>query len=592
MNSSAKDKIKNELKDSRKGRLTCLRSIQAWFRGVLPQGGFSVAANHGGLGRDKVGIRALGLLISVFPLDRDIDFCIDMELDTQPISIRLYRMALAELVELKAEIQELLDKGFIRHIFSQWSALVLFVKKKDGIEGYIVFSKIDLRSRYHQLKIRPEEVVKMTFRTRYGQYEFLVMSFWLTNVLASFMSLMNGVFKLFLDSFVIVFIDDILVYSKSNEEHADHLLAYFRNVVSREGVMVDPQNIEAVKNWVRPSSVTEVSSFMGNASYYRQFVKIFATIATDLKRLTQKEPFELTDRCEESFQKLKTLLTTTPILALSVEVGVLPQGGFSVAANHGGLGRDKVGIRALGLLISVFPINFPGMPLDRDIDFCIDMEPDTHPISIRPYRMALAELVELKAQIQELLYKGFIHHIVSQWGVSVLFVKKKDGSMRMCIDYRQLNRVTIRNKYSLPQIDDDFDQLKDASVFSKIDLRSRYHQLKIRPEDVLKMAFKTRYGQYEFLVKSFGLTNVPAAFMSLMNGVFKLFLDSFVIVFIDDNLVYSKSKEEHADHPRITEVGMGDGMVDPQKIKAVKNWVRPSSVTEVRSFVGHASYYR
>jgi len=123
--------------------------------------------------------------------------------------------------------------------------------------------------------------------------------------------------------------------------------------------------------------------------------------------------------------------------------------------------------------------------------------------------------------------------------------------MRMCIDYRQLNRVTIRNKYPLPQIDDVFDQLQDASVFSKIDLRFGYHQLKIRPEDVPKTAFRTRYGHYEFMVMSFGLTNAPAAFMSLMNWVFKPFFDSFVIVLIDDILVYSKSEEEHADHFRI-----------------------------------------
>ncbi|WMV18766.1 hypothetical protein MTR67_012151 [Solanum verrucosum] len=179
----------------------------------------------------------------------------------------------------------------------------------DQLQSASVFSKIDLRSGYRQLKIRPEDVPKTAFRTRYGHYKFLIMSFGLTNAPAAFMILMNGVFKPFLDSFVIVFIDDILVYSKSEEEHADHLR-----------IVLDPQKIEVVKNWVRPNSVMEVRSFVGLASYYRRFVKNFASIATYLTNLTKKEiPFEWTEKCEESFQKLKTLLTTAPILALPVE---------------------------------------------------------------------------------------------------------------------------------------------------------------------------------------------------------------------------------------------------------------------------------
>ena len=157
--------------------------------------------------------------------------------------------------------------------------------------------------------------------------------------------------------------------------------------------------------------------------------------------------------------------------------------------------------------------------------------------------MAPTELKEMKVQLQDLLNKGFIRPNTSPWGASVLFVKKKDGSLRLCIDYRQLNKVTTKNKYLLPRIDDLFDQLQGAQCFSKIDLRSRYHQLRIRGEDISKTAFCTRYEHYEFLVMSFGLTNAPAAFMDLMNRVFKPFLDQFVIVFIDDILVYSWNKE-------------------------------------------------
>ena len=165
--------------------------------------------------------------------------------------------------------------------------------------------------------------------------------------------------------------------------------------------------------------------------------------------------------------------------------------------------------------------------------------------------MAPTELKELKGQLHELLDKGFIRPSVSPWGAPVLFMKKKDDSLWLCIDYRRLNRVTIRNKYHLPRIDDLLYQLQGAKVFSKIDLRSWYHQLKIKEVDVPKTAFRTRYGHYEFFVMPFGLTNAPAAFMDLMNRVFRPYLDKFVIVFIDDILVYSGSKEDHEKHLRI-----------------------------------------
>jgi len=157
--------------------------------------------------------------------------------------------------------------------------------------------------------------------------------------------------------------------------------------------------------------------------------------------------------------------------------------------------------------------------------------------------MAPAELRELKIQLEDLLRKGYIRPSVSSWGAPVLFVKKKGETLRLCVDYRELNKVTIKNKYQLPRIDDLFDQLQGMGVFSKIDLRSGYHQLRIKSEGIPKTAFRTRYGHYEFTVMPFGLSNAPAAFMNLMNRVFRPYLDKFVVVFIDDILVYSRTKE-------------------------------------------------
>jgi hypothetical protein len=267
----------------------------------------------------------------------------------------------------------------------------------------------------------------------------------------------------------------------------------------------------------------------------------------------------------------------------------------------------------------VFPDDLPGMPPDRDIEFVIELQPDTAPISKRPYRMPPKELAELKNLLQELLDKGYIRPTSSPWGSPALFVKKKDGSLRICVDYHLLNAVTIKNKYPLPRIDVLFDQLVGAKVFSKIDLRLGYHQIKIRSSDIPKTAFSTRYGLYEFLVMSFGLTNAPAYFLYLMNSVFMNELDKFVVVFIDDILIYSKNEAEHAKHLRIVlqrlrdhklyakfskcefwldsvkflghTISMDGISVDPRKVQEVMDWKPPKSVHQIRSFLGLAGYY-
>jgi hypothetical protein len=199
----------------------------------------------------------------------------------------------------------------------------------------------------------------------------------------------------------------------------------------------------------------------------------------------------------------------------------------------------------------VFPKDLPRLPPERDVKFVIELKPGTAPVSRRSYQMPPNELAELKTQLQDLLEKGFMLPSSSPWVCPAIFVKKKDQTLRMCMDYRPLNEVTIKNKYRLPQIDILFDQLTKARVFSKIDLRSGYHQICIRPEDIPKTAFTTRYRLFEYLVMSFGLTNAPPHFTYLMNSVFMPELDKFVVVFIDDILIYSMNEEEHARHLQI-----------------------------------------
>ncbi|GJX49034.1 putative reverse transcriptase domain-containing protein [Tanacetum coccineum] len=245
----------------------------------------------------------------------------------------------------------------------------------------------------------------------------------------------------------------------------------------------------------------------------------------------------------------------------------------------------------------VFPKDLSGLPPTRQVEFQIDLIPGAAPVARAPYRLAPFEIKELSEQLKELFDKGFIRPSSSPWGAPVLFVKKKDGS-----------------------IDDLFDQLQGSSVYSKIDLRSGYHQLRVQEEDILKTAFRTRYDHYEFQVMPFGLTNAPAVFMDLMNRVCKPYLDKFVIVFIDDILIYSKNKQEHEEHlklilellkkeelyakfskcefwiPKVQFLGHvidSEGIhVDPAKIESIKDWTSPKSPTEIRQFLGLAGYYR
>jgi transposase InsO family protein len=262
----------------------------------------------------------------------------------------------------------------------------------------------------------------------------------------------------------------------------------------------------------------------------------------------------------------------------------------------------------------------PGLPPRRAVDHTITLEPGSKVPSSRIYRVSHDENEEMRRQLADLTERGFIRPSCSPYGAPVLFVKKRDGSLRMCIDYRALNKISVRNRYPLPRIDDLLDRLHGATVFSKLDLQSGYHQVRIAEEDIPKTAFSSRFGHYEFLVMPFGLCNAPATFQRMMNDVFRPFLDRFVLVYIDDILIYSRTPQEHMDHLRQVlsllrqhqlyckrskcEFGRrqleflgfviagGAISIDPKKLQAIRDWPTPQNATDVRSFLGLASYSR
>ena len=269
----------------------------------------------------------------------------------------------------------------------------------------------------------------------------------------------------------------------------------------------------------------------------------------------------------------------------------------------------------------VFPNELPnGLPPARSQDFKIELVPDAAPIKKGLYRLSTKETEELRSQLHDLLEKGFIQPSSSPWGSPILFVNKKDGGFRLCVDYRALNKVTVKNSYPLPRIDDIFDQLTGAKFFSKIDLRSGYHQIRLHKDSIPKTAFRTRYGLFEFTVLPFGLTNAPSTFMSLMNDVFHECLDKFVIIYLDDILIFSPTFEEHLHHlktvlellrrhklygkqskcafclPSVEYLGhvlsdMGI-TVESSKIDAIDQWPIPKCKTEVQSFLEMVNFYR
>ncbi|GJW21759.1 putative reverse transcriptase domain-containing protein [Tanacetum coccineum] len=392
-----------------------------------------------------------------------------------------------------------------RIIFNIDSAMKHSYSNDDTCFSIDVIEEILRVGEYFQIPIDPNDQEKTTFTCPFGTYAYRRMPFGLCNAPATFQRCMLAIFHDMIEESVEIFMDDFSVnYSK---------IWKITKVCSKIAL---PQAMHFSMPWdsngnnQREESRLNIISCTKAQEYLSKGCDVF------LAHITTKEA---KDKSEGK------RLEDVPIV------------------------RD-------------FPEDLPGIPPARQVEFQIDLVPGAAPVARAPYRLAPSEMKELAEQLQELSDKGFIRPSSSPWGAPVLFVKKKDGSFRMCIDYRELNKLTVKNRYPLPRIDDLFDQLQGSSVYSKIDLRSGYHQLRVREEDIPKTAFRTRYGHYEFQVMPFGLTNAPAVFMDLINRVYN-YPHGIVI----------DSKGIH---------------VDPAKIESVKDWASPKSATEIRQFLGLA----
>ncbi|GBG70315.1 hypothetical protein CBR_g6442 [Chara braunii] len=772
-------------------------------------------------------------------VSRPIQHLIGIEPGDRTPKGAVYRMSPRELEELRKQLDELLEKGWIRSSSFPFGAPVLSVPQEeeefrmctdyrglsaitvknieplpmiddllDRVQSCKYFSKIDLKSGYHQVEVHPDDQYKTAFQTRYGHYEFIVMPFGLTNAPATFQRCMNDMFMPWLDRFVVVYLNDILVFSKTLQEHQGHLRedfyayslregrtptfvdfqafledrfgarydvtnAFERVVTTRwsgsggaagldrhiqvfqdarlvcdvvflpEAALIDrflaslplkyrselwryeftsaPQAYKAARDHQRmracphPASSSQPqrtgyssssshgtsqrrSPFRGRArrstQQSRHFSRRFSALEygeqdaiaplspegdhSDDLDLCEAIHYHLEDSTLPAAQRLQLALSALSRAcsrpghagASPPEVPqedlpqgfVPPRGVLSAEERATILGRHPPSISMAPISTSVpppsveltppsgadadaeelarytadlepavrdlireyhdvFPSSFSyaGFPPMRDVEHSIQLVPDYRVHHQAPYRLSIPEATELKHQLEELLRLGFIKPCNSPWGAPVLFARKADGTLRLCIDYRSLNRYTVKNSYLMPRSDELFDRLAGNRFFTKIDLRSGYHQIRVAAADQPKTAFRSRFGHSEFTVMPFGLTNAPATFQRAMNDIFRDILEQYVLVYLDDILVYSHTLEEHLRHlhdvlDRLRRHGfyaklskcrfaqhkvdfLGHYMpdqglhMDDAKITAIAEWPAPTSAKQLRSFLGLTNYY-
>nr|GEY84198.1 putative reverse transcriptase domain-containing protein [Tanacetum cinerariifolium] len=600
------------------------------------------------------------------PPTHQVEFQIDLVPGAAPVTRAPYRLAPSKMKEMLDKLKELSDKGFIRPSSLPWGAPVLFVKKKDGsfrmcidyrelnkltvknryplpriddlfdqLQGLSVYSKIDLRSGHYKSdcpklkngnqgnQARNENVMARAYAVRTAR----------TNPNSNVVTgrfLLNNPYALILfdtgaeRSFVSTEFSSLIDIISTTLDHG-----YDVELANGRIIWVNTLIRRCTLNFLNhPFNIDLMPVEMGSFDVIIDMdwlVKYHAVIVYDEKRVRVPFGEEMLifhgDESNNGHESRLNIISCTKTQRYLLK-------GCPMFLAHVTTKETKDNSKEKRLedvpIVQDFPEVFledlSGIPPTHQVEFQIDLVPGAAPVTRAPYRLAPSKMKEMLDQLKELSDKGFIRPSSLPWGAPILFVKKKDGSFRMCIDYRELNKLTVKNRYPLPRIDDLFDQLQGLSVYSKIDLRSGYHQLRVREEDILKIAFRTRYRHYEFQVMPFGLTNAPAVVMDFMNRVCKPHLDKFLIVFIDDILIYSKNKQEHEEHlklilellnkeqlyakfskcefriPKVQFLGhVIDSQlihVDPAKIESIKDWTSPKTAMEIRQFLGLANYYR
>ncbi|GBG69723.1 hypothetical protein CBR_g4554 [Chara braunii] len=532
----------------------------------------------------------------------------------------------------------------------------------DRLAGNRFFTKIDLRSGYHQIRVAAEDHPKTAFRSRFGHYEFTVMSFGLTNAPTTFQTAMNDIFRDILEEYVLVHLDDILVYSRTLEDHIRHLrdvlqrlrkhgfyakLIYFGAALSFPAPSLSPPSSTLLLHPVGPPSRrVRHSTGVFRTSCMRTVT--FDILDTDFdiilgmpwlasadhtvnfhrRTLSVRDAFGAEVAC--TIPLPHTSIRCQVVMAKSFratcayekpeEIGLCFLRTLAVAdSSPTDLSSDPRVVRLLDEFVDIFESPTGAVP-DRPISHKIILEAGAVLPKGCIYRMSEEELDVLRAQLDDLLAKGWIRPSSSPYGAPVLFVRKKNKDLRLCIDYLKLNAQTVKNAGPLPRIDDLLEKLGGAKYFSKSDLKSGYHQISIRSNDRYKSTFKTRYGHFEWVVMPFGLNNAPTTFQAAMTNEFRAMLDRFVLVYLDDILVYSQTLEDHLGHLRRVletlrrakykanrdkcefvrqELEYLGHFVTPEgisplsyKIQPIQEWPEPRNITDFRSFLGLADYYQ
>ncbi|XP_075432287.1 uncharacterized protein LOC142469212 [Ascaphus truei] len=579
----------------------------------------------------------------VLPPHRTYDCPIDLLPGAIPPRGGSYPLSIPETQAMRTYIQENLQRGFIKKSSSPAGAGFFFVKKKDGtlrpcidyrglnkltiknryplpliaelfdkLQGARIFTKLDLRGAYNLVRIREGDEWKTAFNTRDGHYEYLVMPFGLCNAPAVFQDFVNDIFRDLLDHHVIVYLDDILIFSRSMPEHIMHVkqvlqrlrenhlyaklekchfhqtsTSFLGYIISDTGLAMDPTKVKA-------TFTVQTRAFLDSGSG-GNFVDQKVAFKNKIPLVPKDRPVGLEAIDGRPLQPAIISLQTIP---LNIMTSDFHSETITFDVIHTPFSNIILGLPWLRIHNPVIDwteatplrwssfclehcmsapkavagmevtdpdrVQLPGiyedfrdvfdkrqaevLPPHRTYDCPIDLLPGAIPPRGGSYPLSIPETQAMRTYIQENLQRGFIKKSSSPAGAGFFFVKKKDGTLRPCIDYRGLNKLTIKNRYPLPLIAELFDKLQGARIFTKLDLRGAYNLVRIREGDEWKTAFNTRDGHYEYLVMPFGLCNAPAVFQDFVNDIFRDLLDHHVIVYLDDILIFSRSMPEHIMH--------------------------------------------